>query len=109
MAPATDDLRDDRLYLRKWKSRFSDSRERTKAGAPGQGYDRIYGALKNFGYRVSDATVANVLKRNGLPPAGDRKKETTWTEFINSHMDVLVATDFFTAEVWSRLGLRAPV
>ena len=57
---------------------------------------------------MSDATVANVLKRHGLPPAGDRKKETTWTEFINSHMDVLVATDFFTAEVWSRLGLRAP-
>jgi len=73
------------------------------------GYDRICGALKNLGYRVSDATVATVLKRNGLPPAGDRKKETTWTEFINSHMDVLVATDFFTAEVWSRLGLRAPV
>jgi len=45
------------------------------------------------------------LKRHGLPPAGDRKKETTWTEFINSHMDVLVATDFFTVEVWSRLGL----
>jgi len=74
-------------------------------GAPGQGYDRISGALKNLGHRVSDATVANVLKRHGLPPAGDRKKETTWTEFINSHMDVLVATDFFTVEVWSRLGL----
>ena len=67
------------------------------------GYDRSSGALKNLGHRVSDATVANVLKRHGLPPAGDRKKETTWTEFINSHMDVL--TDFFTAEVWSRLGL----
>ena len=44
------------------------------------GYDRISGALKNLGHRVSDATVANVLKRHGLPPAGDRKKETTWTE-----------------------------
>lgn len=69
------------------------------------GYDRISGALENLGHRVSDATVANVLKRHGLPPANDRKKETTWTEFIDSHMDVLVATDFFTAEVWSRLGL----
>ena len=79
-----------------------------KTWAPGQGYDRISGVLKNLGHRVSDATVANVLKRHGLPPAGDRKKETTWTEFINSHMDVLVATDSFTVEVWSRLGLGAP-
>ena len=69
------------------------------------GYDRISGALKNLGHRASDATVANVPKRHGMPPASDRKKETTWTEFITSHMDVLVATDFFTAEVWSRLGL----
>jgi putative transposase len=69
------------------------------------GYDRISGALKNLGHRVSDATIANVLKRHGLPPADKRKKETTWREFINSHMDVLVATDFFTTEVWSRFGL----
>ena len=26
---------------------------------------------------------------------------TTWKEFIRTHMDVLVATDFFTAEVWT--------
>jgi putative transposase len=69
------------------------------------GYDRISGALKNLGHRVSDATIANVLKRHGLPPAAKRKKETTWREFINSHMDLLVATDFFTTEVWSRFGL----
>ena len=54
---------------------------------------------------MSDATVANVLKRHGLPPAGDRKKETTWTEFITSHMYALVAADFLPVEVWSRLGL----
>ena len=40
-----------------------------------------------------------------MPPVADRKKETTWAEFVRSHMDVLVATDFFTAEVWSRFGL----
>ena len=69
------------------------------------GYDRISGVLKNLGHEVSDATIANVLKRHGLPPAGDRKKETTWREFIDTHMNVLVATDFFTTEVWSRFGL----
>ena len=30
---------------------------------------------------------------------------TTWKEFIRTHMDVLVATDFFTAEVWTLGGL----
>jgi putative transposase len=69
------------------------------------GYDRISGALKNLGHRVSDTTVGNVLRKHGLPPAFERKKETTWREFIRSHMDVLVATDFFTTEVWSRFGL----
>ena len=69
------------------------------------GYDRISGALKNLGYRVSDTTVGNVLRKHGLPPASERNKETTWREFIRNHMDVLVASDFFTpkcglASVW---------
>jgi len=49
--------------------------------------------------------VGNILKRHGLPPAPERKTTTTWTEFIRTHMDVLVATDFFTAEVWTLGGL----
>ncbi len=69
------------------------------------GFDRIVGALKNVGYTVSDQTVGNVLRRHGLPPAPERKKTTTWREFIRSHWDLLVATDFFTAEVWTRSGL----
>ena len=63
------------------------------------GYDRIAGALANLGHEVSDQTVGNILKRHGIPPAPERKKTTTWTEFIRSHMDVLAATDFSTAEV----------
>ena len=69
------------------------------------GYDRIAGALAHLGYEVSDQTVGNILKRRGLLPAPDRKKTTTWKEFIRSHMDVLVATDFFTTEVWTLGGL----
>jgi transposase len=65
------------------------------------GYDRIVGALANLGYRVSDQTVGNILKRHGIPPAPERQTTTTWKEFIRTHMDVLVATDFFTAEVWT--------
>ncbi len=69
------------------------------------GYDRIVGALANLGYTVSDQTVGNILKRHGIPPAPERKTTTTWKEFIRTPMDVQVATDFFTAEVWTLGGL----
>ena len=69
------------------------------------GYDRIAGALANLGYTVSDQTVGNILKRHGVAPAPERKTTTTWKEFIRTHMDVLVATDFFTTEVWTDGGL----
>ncbi|MBU2645434.1 helix-turn-helix domain-containing protein [bacterium] len=65
---------------------------------PGWGYDRIVGALSNLGYSVSDQTVGNVLKRNGIPPAQDRNQDTTWATFIKKHQNVLAACDFFTAE-----------
>jgi hypothetical protein len=63
------------------------------------GYDRIVGALANLGYRISDQTLGNILKRHGIPPVHERKTTMTWKEFIRIHMDVLVATDFFTSEV----------
>ena len=69
------------------------------------GYDRIVGALANLGLTISDQTVGNILKRHGLPPAPERKTTTTWKEFIRTHMEVLVATDFFTTEVWTLGGL----
>jgi transposase InsO family protein len=69
------------------------------------GYDRLAGALQHLGYTISDQTVGNILKRHGILPAPDRKKTTTWKEFIRTHREVLVATDFFTAEVWTKTGL----
>ena len=69
------------------------------------GYDRIVGALRHVGYTISNQTVGNILKRHGIPPAPTRKKTTTWSDFIRVHMDVLVATDFFTTEVWTPCGL----
>jgi hypothetical protein len=69
------------------------------------GYDRIVGALANLGWTVSDQTVGNVLKRHGIAPAPERRTTTTWKEFIRTHRDVLVATDFFPAEVWTLGGL----
>jgi transposase InsO family protein len=69
------------------------------------GYDRLAGALADLGYDISDQTVGNILKRRGLPPAPERRKTTTWREFIRTHMDVLWATDFFSTEVWTLGGL----
>ena len=63
------------------------------------------GDLQHPGYTISAQTVGNILKRHGIPPAPERKTTTTWKEFIRTHMDVLVATDFFTAEVWTMAGL----
>src|SRR5205823_1140408 len=65
------------------------------------GYDRIVGALANLGYTISDQSVGNILKRHGILPAPERKTTTTWKEFLRTHLDMLVATDFFTAEVWT--------
>ena len=72
---------------------------------PGWGYDRIVGALANLGHRTADQTIGNILMRHGLGPAPERKRHTTWTEFIRRHKAVLWATDFFTAEVWTSTGL----
>ena len=69
------------------------------------GYDRIVGALSNLGYGISDQTVGNILKRQGLLPAPERQKTTTWREFIRLHIDMLLATNFFTHEVWRWFGL----
>jgi putative transposase len=69
------------------------------------GYDRIAGALANLGYRVCDQTIGNVLRRHGLPPAPERKRTTTWSAFIRTHLALLAATDFFAAEVLTLRGL----
>lgn len=72
---------------------------------PSWGYDRIVGALSNLGFKVSDQTVGNILKRNGIPPVPSRTQDTTWATFIKKHQNVLAACDFFTTEVITPAGL----
>jgi len=72
---------------------------------PSWGYDRIVGALSNLGYDVSDQTVGNILKKNGIPPVPNRTQDTTWATFIKKHQNVLATCDFFTAEVITPVGL----
>jgi transposase InsO family protein len=72
---------------------------------PSWGYDRIQGALSNLGYEISDTTVGNILRVNGIVPAPERKRQTTWKSFLKAHWDVLGAIDFTTIEVWTKGGL----
>ena len=69
----------------------------------GWGYLRIRGELKKVGHRVAKTTIATTLKNNGIAPSPDRP--TTWKAFLKSHADVIAAADFFTVDVWTRLGL----
>ena len=72
---------------------------------PTWGYDRIQGALSNIGHEISDQTVGNILKDNGIEPAPDRKRTTSWATFLKAHWDSLAAIDFTTTEVWTQHGL----
>src|SRR5664279_4726250 len=70
------------------------------------GYRRIEGALSNLGHELARSTIAQILERHGLEPAPQRSQKTTWKEFLSRHWELIVATDFFTVEVWTRRGLQ---
>ena len=72
---------------------------------PSWGSDRVVGALKNLGIKVSDTTIGNVRKRHGISPAPEREKKPNWSKFLSAHWDGLLAADFFTTEVLCRSGL----
>ena len=69
------------------------------------GSTRIRGARGNLGHQVARGPLDNVRKERGLEPAPERKKRTTWREFLAAHWDVLAAADCFTVEVWTPRGL----
>jgi putative transposase len=70
------------------------------------GYRRIEGALSHLGHEVARSTIAAILARHGIEPAPERRRKTTWKEFLSRHGERIVATDFFTVEVWTRRGLQ---
>jgi len=69
------------------------------------GYTRIQGALANLRHEVGRGTIANILREAGLDPAPDRRKGMTWKQFLRAHWSTMAATDFFTVEVWTPVGL----
>jgi len=63
------------------------------------GYRRIQGALSDQGHEIARSTIAEILSRQGIEPAPERSRKTTWKEFLSRHWELIVATDFFTVEV----------
>ena len=61
--------------------------------------------MSHLGYECARSTIADILRRYGIEPAPEPNRKTTWTEFLKRHWELIVAADFFTAEVWTAKGL----
>ncbi|MEZ6048681.1 MAG: integrase core domain-containing protein [Planctomycetaceae bacterium] len=72
---------------------------------PTWGADRIQGALANVGYHITDTTVRNILRANGIEPAPDRPASMSWQTFLKAHWETIFAVDFTIVEVWTKTGL----
>ena len=69
------------------------------------GYQRIRGELLKLGVTRSKGCIADILRRNGLPPSPQRQG-LTWQQFLSRHAEVMLCADLFTKEVWTFCGLR---
>jgi len=64
------------------------------------GNGKIEGELIKLGYELSDETVANILKRHGIPPVPERSPSPSWRHLMIHYRDQLLACDFFTVETF---------
>jgi putative transposase len=67
---------------------------------PRWGYQRIAGELNGLGIAVSATTVAKILRKAGLGPAG-RRSGLSWRAFLRAQASSMLAVDFFTVETIS--------
>jgi len=64
----------------------------------GWGYRRIHGELAGLGVGVSASTVWEIMKKAGIDPA-PRRAGPTWSLFLRSQAEAILACDFFTADL----------
>ena len=65
---------------------------------PRWGYRRIHGELAGLGVKVAASTVWEILKASGINPA-PRRTGPTWSQFLRSQAEAILACDFFTADL----------
>ena len=58
---------------------------------------RVKGELQGLGIRVGVTTIRRILRHAGVPPA-PRRDGPTWSEFLRSQADAILACDLFTVE-----------
>jgi putative transposase len=64
---------------------------------PRWGYVRIQGECRKLGIQVGASTIKRLLLREGLGPA-PRRVGPSWSEFLRSQAEGILACDFFTVE-----------
>ncbi|MCJ7822575.1 MAG: hypothetical protein MUQ26_05795, partial [Armatimonadetes bacterium] len=69
------------------------------------GYQRLRGELLKLRVILSKGCIADILRRNGVPPA-PKRAGLTWQKFLSRHAEVMLCADLFTKEVWTFSGLR---
>jgi len=62
------------------------------------GKKRIASELLKLGHHISHATVANIWRRHGIPPAPQRDTSPSWRHLMTHDSDQLLACDSFTIE-----------
>jgi putative transposase len=65
---------------------------------PNWGYRRIHGELAGLGIKVAASTVWEILKASGINP-GRRQTGPTWSQFLRSQAEAILACDFFTVDL----------
>jgi putative transposase len=65
---------------------------------PEWGYRRIHGELAGLGVKVAASTVWEILKKAGIEPV-PRRSAPTWSQFLRSQAEAILACDFFTADL----------
>lgn len=67
---------------------------RLARGNPTWGYRRIHGELLVLGIKIAASTVWQILRDAGIDPTVERTT-LTWSTFLRSQADALLACDFF--------------
>jgi putative transposase len=65
---------------------------------PEWGYPRIHGELAGPGVKVAAPAVWEILQASGTGPA-PRRTGPTWSQFLRSQADAILACDFFTVDL----------